>query len=116
MTAWCAWSAPLYADLGRFDRAEAMLKKLMGGEQDRETLLSLAHVYEKARNFKEMERAINQAEKLSESEEDKETTYFLRGAMFEKMKKFDKAEAEFRRVLALNPDSFGSELSRLHAG
>ncbi len=95
----------LYADLGRFDRAEAMLKKLMGGEQDRETLLSLAHVYEKARNFKEMERAINQAEKLSQSEEDKETTYFLRGAMFEKMKKFDKAEAEFRRVLALNPDS-----------
>lgn len=95
----------LYADLGRFDRAEAMLQKLMGGEQDRETLLSLAHVYEKARNFKEMERAINQAEKLSRNEEDKETTYFLRGAMFEKMKKFDKAEAEFRRVLALNPDS-----------
>ncbi len=95
----------LYADLRRFDRAEAMLQKLMGGEQDRETLLSLAHVHEKARNFKEMERAINQAEKLSQSEEDKETTYFLRGAMFEKMKKFDQAEAEFRRVLALNPDS-----------
>lgn len=95
----------LYADLGRFDRAEAMLKKLMGGEQDRETLLSLAHVHEKARNYKEMERVINQAEKLSRTEDEKEAVYFLRGAMFEKMKKFDKAEAEFRRVLALNPNS-----------
>jgi tetratricopeptide (TPR) repeat protein len=95
----------LYADLGKFDRAEAMLKRLMGGEQDRETLLSLAHVYEKAKNFKEMEKTINAAEKLSRTDEEKEGVYFLRGAMFEKQKKFDKAEAEFRRVLAMNPDS-----------
>ncbi len=97
--------ANLYADLGRFSEAEATLKSLMGGEQDRETLLSLAHVYEKARNYKEMERTVNAAEKLSRNDDEREAIYFMRGAMFEKMKRFDKAEAEFRRVLAMNPQS-----------
>jgi tetratricopeptide (TPR) repeat protein len=97
--------ANLHADLGRFNEAEATLKLLMGGEQDRETLLSLAHVYEKARNYKEMERTVNAAEKLSRNDDEREAIYFMRGAMFEKMKRFDKAEAEFRRVLAMNPQS-----------
>jgi tetratricopeptide (TPR) repeat protein len=95
----------LYADLGKFKDAEAILKGLMDGKQDRETLISLAHVYEKARNYGEMARAIDAAAKLSETSEERETVHFLRGAMFEKMKKFDEAEAEFRKVLELNPES-----------
>ncbi|MGH9627726.1 MAG: tetratricopeptide repeat protein, partial [Bryobacteraceae bacterium] len=35
--------------------------------------------------------------------EDKEAIAFMRGAMYEKMKKYDAAEAEFRKVLAANP-------------
>jgi tetratricopeptide (TPR) repeat protein len=97
--------ANLYADLGRFEEAEAMLKALMGGQQDRETYLSLVHVHEKARNFKAMGLAIDAADKLSTTPEDRETIHFLRGAMFEKMKRFDEAEAEFRKVLEINPDS-----------
>lgn len=97
--------ANLYADLGQFDRAEKMVKSLLGGDNDRDTLLSLVHIYEKARNFKEMGRTIDAVERLSKSDDDRESVHFLRGAMFEKMKQFDKAEAEFRKVLAMNPES-----------
>lgn len=97
--------ANLYADLARFSEAEALLKSMTGGEQDREALLSLVHVYEKARNYGEMARAIDAVEKLSTTPEERETVHFLRGAMYEKAKKFDEAEAEFRKVLEINPES-----------
>jgi tetratricopeptide (TPR) repeat protein len=52
-----------------------------------------------------MAKALDEAEKLSENQDEKENVYFMRGAMLEKNKKFDAAEAEFRKVLALNPTS-----------
>lgn len=97
--------ANLQADLGQFDKAEKSLKSLLGGDQDRDTYLSLAHVYEKAKNYTEMARVLDAAGKLSRTEDEREGVHFMRGAMFEKMKQFDKAEAEFRRVLELNPES-----------
>ena len=52
-----------------------------------------------------MGQAIDHADKLSESPEEKEAVTFLRGAMYERMKNYDQAEAEFRAVLKLNPNS-----------
>ena len=52
-----------------------------------------------------MGKPLDAAEKLSETKPDKETVYFMRGAMYERMKKFDASEAEFRKVLELDPDS-----------
>lgn len=95
----------LYADLGRFKDAEAMLRSLLNGKDDRDTYISLAQVYEKAKNYTEMAKVIDEAEKLAKDDDNRESVYFIRGAMFEKMKKFDAAEAEFRKVLKLNPDS-----------
>ena len=46
-----------------------------------------------------MAKAIDAAEKLSDSSKEKETIAFTRGAMYEKMKKYDLAEAEFKKVL-----------------
>jgi len=97
--------ANLLADLGRGEEAVALVKKLFDGKSDRETHLTLVSIYEKLRNFTEMARSIDAAEKLSKENDDKETIYFLRGAMFEKMKKIDQAEAEFKKLLQLNPSS-----------
>lgn len=91
------------ADVGRADDAAAELKKLLDGKNDRETYISLAQVYEKAKNFTEMAKAVDAAEKLSDSKEEKESIAFMRGAMYEKMKKFEAAETEFRKVLDINP-------------
>ncbi len=98
-------AASVYADLGRFREAEAMLKSSFDGKNDRETWISLAQIYEKQRNFAEMARALDEAGKLSSTSEEKEVVLFMRGAMHERQKKYDLAEAEFRKVLEINPRS-----------
>ncbi|PYT18151.1 MAG: hypothetical protein DMG59_05295 [Acidobacteria bacterium] len=97
--------ARLLADLGKGDAAAADVKKLLDGKNDRETYLSMAQIYDKAKRFDEMAKMLDSAEKLSQSKEEKEGVWFMRGAMFEKMKNLDAAEAEFRKVLAINPGS-----------
>src|SRR5579884_3221670 len=97
--------ASLLADLGKTDQAVAETKKLFNGKDDRETWLALAQVYDKAKNYGEMANALDQAEKLSKSNEEKVAIYFMRGAMFERQKKYDQAEADFRKVLQIDPQN-----------
>lgn len=96
--------ASLLADMGRTDEAAAAVRQLLDGKHDRETNLALAQIYEKAKRFKEEAEALDAAEKLSEAD-DKETVHFLRGAMYEKMNTLGPAEAEFRKVLEMNPQN-----------
>jgi tetratricopeptide (TPR) repeat protein len=95
--------ASILADMGRADAAATELRKLLNGKDDRETYITLAQVYEKAKNYGEMAKAIDAADKLSDSKEEKISIAFMRGAMYEKQKKYDAAEAEFRKVLELDP-------------
>jgi tetratricopeptide (TPR) repeat protein len=95
--------ASLLAETGKTNEAAAELRSLLDGKNDRETYITLAQIYEKAKNYPEMAKAVDAADKLSESKEDKESIAFMRGAMFEKMKNFDAAEAEFRKVIDANP-------------
>jgi tetratricopeptide (TPR) repeat protein len=98
--------ATVLGDLGQTDAAAAELKKLLDGKNDREIYLDLAaYVYDRARKFDEEAKALDAADKLSTSKEEKEAVWFQRGAMYEKMKKVDLAEAEFRKILEINPDS-----------
>src|SRR6185436_2710270 len=70
--------------------------------------LALAQIYEKGKRFPEMGKTLDEWEKLPEAKEDAETIYFMRGAMYERMKKFDASEAEFRKVLAMNAENPGA--------
>jgi tetratricopeptide (TPR) repeat protein len=97
--------ATLYTDLARFPEAEGLIKTLFDGKTDRDVWISLAQVQEKAKNFAGMAKSLDEAEKLSSANDDKENVYFLRGAMFERQKKFEQAETEFRKALKLNPNS-----------
>ncbi len=97
--------ASLMADRGKTDEAIEELKSLLDGKSDREIHLSMAQVYEKAKRFDQMAKEIDEAEKLSISPEEKEAIHFTRGAMLERQKKFDLAEAEFRKVLEANPEN-----------
>ncbi|HKW99969.1 MAG TPA: tetratricopeptide repeat protein [Bryobacteraceae bacterium] len=100
--------ASLLADQGKFDDAIAELKGLLNGEKDRETQLAIAQISERGKRFDEMAKALDGAEKLSDNNQDKQAVLFMRGAMYERMKKFDEAEAEFRKVLAIDPDNAGA--------
>lgn len=97
--------ASVLADVGKGEVGAADLKKLLDGKNDRETYLSLVQIYEKSKNFGEMAKTLEAAEKLSMSNDEKEVIHFMRGAMFEKQKKLEQSESEFRRILAMNPNS-----------
>ena len=97
--------ATVLADQGKTDAAAAEIRGLLNGDRDRETLIALAQIYEKGKRFPEMGKALDDAEKLATSNQDKENLYFMRGAMYERMKKFDESEAAFRKVLELNPEN-----------
>lgn len=103
--------ASLLSDQGEVEEAARRLRALLAGspdepeQSDREVYLSLVQIYERHKRWVEAEAALKKAEELSLSESQLELVYFLRGALFERQKKYDRAEEEFRKVLELNPDS-----------
>ena len=97
--------AQLLADQGQADVAIAELKKSLDGKNDRETYITIAEVYEKSRNYAEMSKALDAAEKLSQDKAAKATVLFMRGSMFEREKKYDQAEKMFRQVLETDPSN-----------
>jgi tetratricopeptide (TPR) repeat protein len=99
-----ATRAGLLADMGKIDQAVAETRKLMDGKNDLKGLLDLADVYQKGKNWTEMAKTLDAAENLAKSDDEKIQVYFLRGAMYERQKNFAASEAEFRKVLAINPD------------
>ena len=96
--------ANVLADAGKIDAAAAELRALPK-EHQRETDIALAQIYEKGKRWQDMGKALDDAEKISQTNDEKETVLFMRGAMYERMKRYDAAEAEFRKVLDLNPDN-----------
>ena len=100
--------ASVLADMGKVDQGVSELRSLLKGDHDRETQLAIAQLYERAKRYEDMAKPLDAAEKLSETKPEKEAIYFMRGAMYERMKKFDASEAEFRKVLELDPDSAGA--------
>jgi tetratricopeptide (TPR) repeat protein len=102
--------ASLLADMGKIDEGVAELKAMRSDDRakNRELDLATAQLYEKGKRFAEMAQALDAAEKASETPQEKSNVAFMRGAMYERQKKFDAAEAEFRKVLAADPDNAGA--------
>jgi tetratricopeptide (TPR) repeat protein len=96
--------ALLLGENGQTDDAVKMLRaQLHGDAGDRETYLSIAQVYERGRHYKEAEEAARAAEVLPGLPRENEMVWFLLGAIYERQKFFDKAEEQFKKVLAVNP-------------
>jgi tetratricopeptide (TPR) repeat protein len=94
------------ADTGDPEKPLADVRSLLKGKpEDREVYVRLAIMYTRLKRYSEAEEALNKAETLSTKSEDKEYVYFLRGDTYEHEKKYDEAEAEFKKVLAANPQS-----------
>jgi tetratricopeptide (TPR) repeat protein len=86
------------------DEAVKLLRQLLNGTAgDRDTYLNIAQVYEQAKRFKEAETAAQAAEALPGSAQNRKMCWFLLGAIYERQKMYDKAEAEFKNVLAVDP-------------
>jgi len=96
--------ALLFGENAQADQAVSKLRALLDGSPaDFEIQLDIAQVYEESKRWPEAEQAIHAAEKIQQDPSGKEMTGFLLGAIFERQKKFDQAESEFRKVLDANP-------------
>jgi len=94
------------ADSGDPDKALKDVHSLLEGKpEDREVYITLAQMNTRLKRFTDAEAALDKAEELSTKPEDKQYIYFLRGSTFEREKKYDQAEEEFRKVLATDPQN-----------
>ena len=100
--------ALLLGDLGQADQAIAELKALPNSAKDRDVLLLMAPIQEKARRFDDEKKTLEAAEALSRTAQEKQAIEFMRGAMYERQKNFDAAEKSFRAVLENDANNAGA--------
>jgi tetratricopeptide (TPR) repeat protein len=100
--------ASLLADLGLTETAIGELKALPNWAKDREELIALAQIQDKAKRFEDEKKTLDSADALSTAPEEKLVIEFYRGAMYEREKNFDAAEKSFRSVLATDPENAGA--------
>ncbi len=96
--------ALLFGENAQADQGVSKLRSLLDGSAaDFEIQLDIAQIYEESKRWTDAEQAVHAAEKIQPESSGKEMTGFLLGAIFERQKKYDQAEAEFRKVLDVNP-------------
>jgi tetratricopeptide (TPR) repeat protein len=76
---------------------------LKGNPEDREVYAALAQMYSRVKDWDNAEKSIDKAIEMSSKQEDRDYALFVAGSIFERQKKYDKAEEEFDKVLADDP-------------
>jgi tetratricopeptide (TPR) repeat protein len=95
--------ATMLGERGRLDEAIQQLRALLNHTPaDREVHLAIAQVYSQSKHFPEAEAAARQALDLSKKPDEQEYPHFVLGSIYERQKKYDLAEEQFRQVLAAN--------------
>jgi tetratricopeptide (TPR) repeat protein len=93
------------ADMGDADKALKDVRALLKGDaDDRDVYIRLAEMNTRLRRFSDAAQALDKAEQLSIKPDDKEYVWFLRGASFEREKRYPEAEEQFKKVLASDPE------------
>ncbi len=95
--------AQLLSDQGKPEEAVAELKKLLDGKNDRELYVAMADIQQKAKKYSDATKSLDEAQKLAQNKEENSNILFMRGAMYEREKKYDQAEQTFRKVLESDP-------------
>jgi tetratricopeptide (TPR) repeat protein len=94
------------ADTGDPEKPLADVRSMLKGTpEDREVYIRLAIMNTRLKRWSDAEQALAKAEQLATKPDEKEYVYFLRGDTYQRQKKFDEAEAEFRKVLTITPQS-----------
>jgi tetratricopeptide (TPR) repeat protein len=98
--------ATLYGEKGEPGQGTKLLQGLLkGNDNDQEIYVDIAQVQERGHQYSEAEKSAEKAAQLAQAPTDKETAWFMLGAIYERQKKFDQAEQEFRKVLDANPNN-----------
>jgi tetratricopeptide (TPR) repeat protein len=96
--------ALLLGENGEPDQAASEFRAMLThSPQDLEIDLDLAQVLQQNKRYEDAEAALTQAENLAIRNSDREMIWFIRGTIFDRQKKYEQAEEQFKRVLAENP-------------
>lgn len=98
--------ALLLGENGDPDQAASQLRSVLThSAADMEIDLDLAQVFQQNKRYEDAETALTQAENLATRNNEREMVWFMRGTIYDRQKKYDQAEEQFKRVLAENPHS-----------
>jgi tetratricopeptide (TPR) repeat protein len=78
---------------------------LHGDESDQELYIDMAEVQERGHKYAEAEQLAEKAEQIATEPSGKQSAQFMLGVAYERQKKFDLAEQQFRKVLGQDPDN-----------
>ncbi len=94
-------------DAGKTDDGVNMAKGLLTGNDsdDRSVYFSLGNMYTRLRRFKEAEDVLAKATPMATRKEDKLYLLFLKGALADRQKHMEQAEAFFRQALEIDPNN-----------
>ena len=96
--------ATMLGEAGHVDEAVGQLQALLTHRPiDRNIYITIAQVNLQAKRFDAAEQAIQNALQLSPNPEDQEYALFVQASIFERQKKYDQAEENFKKVLSVNP-------------
>ena len=107
----------LLAEKGRIDEAQKDLQNLLQNDSDdQEIYLDLAQIQERGRRYADAEASAAKAEETAQRPDDKASAWFQLGAIYEREKKYDQAEQQFKKGPGPKSEQRrGVELLRLHA-
>lgn len=92
--------------LGDQGKVEEGVKELRSFSKtlDAKLELQIAQLYLNTKHYAEMAKALDAAENLAKTDDEKIDIDYMRGDMYEREKKHDESEAALRKVLAINPN------------
>jgi tetratricopeptide (TPR) repeat protein len=94
------------ADMGQVDGGLALAKaQLTGNADDLDVQERFVEMYVRLKRFKEANEQLEKANTLATKPEDKLFVLFLRGEYYDRQKMYDKAEDQFRKALAIDPQN-----------
>lgn len=98
-------AASQQADMGNSEAAIERVKALLKGNanEDQRVYVALAQMYSRLKEWPQAEEYVNKAIETSIKPEDKTYALFVAGSIYERQKKYDKAEEAFHKVLADDP-------------
>lgn len=95
--------ALLLAENGQTDEGVKLLRaQTTKSDVDRDTYVSIAQVYELGKRYKEAEEAAHAAEVMPGQSRDNVNVWTVLGSIYEHQKFFDRAEEQFKKVLAVD--------------
>lgn len=101
--------ALLVSTKGDPDAAASQLREMLGhNSNDFDVYVNIAQAYQQNKRYSDAEAALAQATPLAETDSSKEMLAYALGGVYESEKKYDQAEEQFKRAIALNPRDAGA--------